>query len=112
MLKRWSRQEKIIAKKAFKLAQERRSQRLVDQIKAAHVSSLDEAWVLFEMLNETKKDMQVSFDYQNLHTQLDAIFPRLLYDGLLSISELAGLSSVRLESYQHALSLMLGKDPE
>lgn len=97
----WTRKEQAIAKKAFKIAKQRLDQQLRERISVAHTTSIEQMWALFNEINIIKKDMEklLSSDY----SQYDQIFPILIYQDLLALSELDGLSPRRLEHYRKTI---------
>lgn len=97
----WTRKEQAIAKKAFKLAKQRLDQQLRERISVAHTSSMEQMWSLFNEINIIKQDMEKLLGSD--HSQYDQIFPLLIEQDLLALSELEGLNPRRLEHYRKTI---------
>ena len=96
----WSKSEKTIARRAFDLAFERECAALVDEVRhmANRMTSPDDVWELHDFLRAKRKEIDEKYDYR--YSVLIFVFARLLGEGWLEESELAGLSDDKLAKIQ------------
>ena len=102
----WSKREKEIARKAFKIAYDREQQAIMEDIRKriSEVSDLAELWRLQEDLTEKRKEINEKYDYR--YSVLNLVFARLISEGWLQKEDLEGLSDEKLEEIRR-ISLLL-----
>lgn len=93
----WTSSEKKIARKAFDAAVERELASLLAKFKqdAAAVSNIDEVWEIGERLQKARRAFDAKYDFR--YSQLIFVFHRLLREGWVSESDLAGLHEDKLK---------------
>jgi hypothetical protein len=99
----WSKAEKKIAKEAFDKAYQRESEKIIKEIKNYKLEKPEDIWSLSEILNKREKEVDQIYDYR--YSQLVMVFAILIKRGFLSIEELDGLSSEKLEQIRKIKSL-------
>ena len=93
----WSKREKEIARKAFKVAYNREQQAILEDIRrrTSEVSDLAELWRLQEYLTETRIEIGEKYDYR--YSVLNLVFARLICEGWLQEEDLEGLADEKLD---------------
>jgi len=96
----WPKSEKTIARRAFDLAYERECAALADEVRhmANRMASPDDVWEIHDFLGSKRKEIDEKYDYR--YSVLIFVFARLLGEGRLEESELAGLSDDKLAKIQ------------
>jgi hypothetical protein len=96
----WSKSEKTIARRAFDVAYEREGAGLVDEVRrmADRIASLDDVWEIQDFLRNKRKEFDEKYDFR--YSVLIFVFARLLGEGWLEESDLAGLSDDKLAKIQ------------
>jgi len=96
----WSKSEKTIARRAFDLAYERECAALADEVRrlADRIAGPDDIWKIHDFLRRKRKEIDEKYDYR--YSVLIFVFARLLGEGWLEESELAGLSDDKLAKIQ------------
>ncbi len=96
----WSKSEKTIARRAFEIAYERECAGLADEVRrmADRIASPDDIWEIHDLLSSKRKEIDEKYDYR--YSVLIFVFARLLGEGWLEESELAGLSDDKLAKIQ------------
>jgi hypothetical protein len=96
----WSKSEKTIARRAFDLAYERECAALADEVRhmADRIAGPDDIWEIHDFLRGKRKEIDEKYDYR--YSVLIFVFARLLGEGRLEESELAGLSDDKLAKIQ------------
>ena len=99
---KWSRTEKLIARRAFDLALGRELEDVIRETKdrAARIKEATELWELESWLSERRRDIDRRYDYR--YSVLPLVFSCLVRDGHLSEDELSGLGPDKLESIRRA----------
>ena len=94
---KWSRPEKLIARRAFDLALEREFASLTHEAKqrASRIHSRDDLWDLESWLTDRRKDIDRTYDFR--YSVLPIVFARLLTKGFLMEDDLAGLGQEKIE---------------
>ena len=102
----WSKREKEIARKAFKVAYNREQQAILEDIRkrTSEVSDLVELWRLQEYLTEKRIEIDEKYDYR--YSVLDFVFARLIWEGWLREEELEGLADEKLDEIRRISSLL------
>jgi hypothetical protein len=96
----WSKSEKTIARRAFDLAYERECAALADEVRhmADRIASPDDVLEINDFLRNKRKEIDEKYDYR--YSVLIFVFARLLGEGWMGESELAGLSDDKLAKIQ------------
>jgi hypothetical protein len=96
----WSKSEKTIAQRAFDLAYERECAALADEVRhmADRIAGTGDIWEIHDFLRGKQKEIDEKYDYR--YSVLIFVFARLLGEGWLEESELAGLSDDKLAKIQ------------
>jgi photoprotection regulator FRP-like protein len=96
----WSKGEKTIARRAFDLAYERECAALADKVRhmADRIAGPGDIWEIHDFLRGKRKAIDQKYDYR--YSVLIFVFARLLGEGWLEESELAGLSDDKLAKIQ------------
>jgi ERCC4-type nuclease len=97
----WSKNEKQISKKIFDLALQRDYKRLIEKINTTKVQKADDIWDLQNFLNQKAKEFDEKYDYR--YSKLILIFAQLINENLLSLEELEGLSSDKIDFIQKTI---------
>ena len=102
----WSKREKEIARKAFKVAYDREQQAILENIRKriSEISDLAELWRLQEGLTEKRKEINEKYDYR--YSVLNLVFARLICEGWLQEEDLEGLADEKLDEIRR-ISLLL-----
>jgi hypothetical protein len=102
----WSKREKEIARKAFKVAYNREQQAILEDIRkrTSEVSDLVELWRLQEYL--TEKRIEIGEKYVYRYSVLDFVFARLIWEGWLQEEDLEGLADEKLDEIRRISSLL------
>jgi hypothetical protein len=106
---KWSPSEKKIARSAYDAALELALARIMAEFKrkAAAVTTPSEMWEIEDHLRQQRREIDDLFDYR--YSQLPFVFARLIRDGLLDESRLAGLSEEKREIIRSFLSFAAGR---
>lgn len=93
----WSPAEKKIARRAFDQALDLALARVMAEFKvrANAVSTPSEMWDIEDYLRRQRREIDAMFDYR--YSQLILVFARLVHEGYLDESLLAGLSEEKRE---------------
>jgi Photoprotection regulator fluorescence recovery protein len=101
----WSGAEKKIARRAFERALDSELQALLAEFKAK-AASIDDprsVWDIRDWLSKRQRQIDELYDFR--YSQLSFVFGRLVRDGKLAMSDLAGLSEDKLEFIQRVVDL-------
>lgn len=103
----WSKQEKDIAHKAFKVAYDREQRAILENVRkmTSEVNDSTELWQLQEYLTEKRSEMDEKYDYR--YSVLSFVFARLICEGWLQQADLEGLDEEKLDEI-HRISMFLG----
>lgn len=106
----WSKREKEIARKAFKVAYNREQQAILEDIRrrTSEVSDLVELWRLQEYLTEKRIEICEKYDYR--YSVLDFVFARLIWEGWLQEEDLEGLADEKLDEIRRNTLFLKGGD--
>lgn len=99
---RWSAGEKKVAHAAFKTALSRERGAVRRQIEAMlqqHAPDAAKIWKIRHYLNDKAREMDRKYDFR--YSVLIGVFARLIGEGWLTMDELAGLDSEKLELIRH-----------
>jgi len=93
----WSREEKIIARKAFDRALTEELQALIRKTKelANKIEEPSQLWSLEYYLQQRRKEIDRKYDYR--YSQLPMVFGFLIREGKVTEQELGGLREDKLE---------------
>ena len=94
---KWSSSEKKIARRAFDAALKSALAKVMTEFKrlANAASTPSEMWVIEDFLRQQRREIDESFDYR--YSQLPLVFARLIREGHLDESLLAGLPEEKRE---------------
>lgn len=103
----WSSTEKKIGRRVFDAALERELAQLLRDFKAMAAAATTPAdlWAAEEFLTNARKSIDSRYDFR--YSQLEIVFGGLLRRGLISESELAGLSDEKLQVIVRLATLSL-----
>jgi hypothetical protein len=95
---KWSQNEKIIARTAFDLALKNEMTKLKNELcqKVSKNMTNKEVWALEEFLSKYRKDFDNKYDYR--YSQLPRVFGVLISEGFISLNDLKGLSTDKIEA--------------
>lgn len=93
---KWSPSEKKIARSAFDAALDAALTKTMTEFKARAnaVAAPSEMWEIEDYLRQQRREIDAVFDYR--YSQLPLVFARLILEGYLDESRLAGLSEEKL----------------
>lgn len=102
---KWSPSEKKVARRAFDAALETALANAMAEFKrkASAVTLPSEMWEIEDYLRRQRREIDETFDYR--YSQLPLVFARLIRQGYLDESLLAGLSQDKLEIIRSFLAL-------
>ncbi len=94
---KWSRSEKVIARRAFDLALGREIASLINEAKqrASRIQTRDDLWDLESWLTDRREDIGQTYDFR--YSVLPIVFARLLSKGVLSEKDLVGLGQEKID---------------
>ena len=92
----WSSGEKTIARRAYDAARSREYAALTDEVRrrAKGIADPEHIWELHDFLSSCRKEIDEKYDYR--YSKLVFVFARLINEGWLAETELAGLSEEKL----------------
>lgn len=92
----WTPAEHEIAQAAFELAYQREISSLIAEVQSysGSISEINEIWKLNDRLNSKRHEIEGKYDYRE--PALVFVFATLLHDGWLSMDDLRGLDTVKL----------------
>ena len=98
----WSSAEKKIARTAFDAALERERAAVRHEVESILQSSPDSAeiWRVRDYLNEKAREIDTKYDYR--YSVLIDVFAQLIAQGWLTVDELVGLHSEKLQLIKQA----------
>ncbi len=102
---KWSSSEKRAAREAFDSALESVLAKVMAEFKrrAAAAATPSDLWEIEDYLRRQRREIDETFDYR--YSQLLLVFARLIHEGHLDESRLAGLSEEKREILRSFLSL-------
>jgi hypothetical protein len=94
---KWSRSEKVVARRAFDQALNRELCELIRQAKemAALANEASDLWRLERWLTERRREIERKYDFR--YSVLPIVFATLVKQGLLSGNDLDGLDQEKIE---------------
>ena len=94
---RWSHKEKSVARAAFDgaLARETAAIRKKVEELLQRSNEPNAVWDVLEFLSKKQRELEQKYDYR--YSVLTGVFARLLYEGWIAESDLAGLNPEKLE---------------
>jgi len=97
----WSKGEKNVARRAFERAYERECAALIEEVRqrAGRLTGAEDLWELHEYLTRQRKAVDEKYDFR--YSVLLFVLARLVGDGWLEESELAGLSEDKLAKIRY-----------
>lgn len=100
----WSPAEKAVAHQAFDRALRREEGAVIRETKdrAARIKDADDLWNLERWLGERRREIDATYDFR--YSVLPMVFGRLLGDGRIEESDLAGLAEEKLEGIRFLAS--------
>ena len=98
----WSQFEKTVARAAFDVALAREVAAIRREVEALLQRSADaaEIWSVHDFLSEKRREVERKYDYR--YSVLISVFGRLLHEGWIRETDLAGLSAEKLELIQRS----------
>ena len=87
MEEKWTKSQKVHARKLFDLALVREYDALISSINSMEIKTPDDVWDLYEMLGKKRKELNDKYDYR--YSRLIFVFAQLVRGGYLSLEELA-----------------------
>lgn len=102
---KWSELEKKVARRAFEAALTAELAEVMAEFKAraAAAAEPDDLWAIEEHLRHTRREIDEKYDYR--YSQLIMVFGRLLREGRIQQSQLAGLAEEKLSYIRRIASL-------
>jgi hypothetical protein len=93
----WSHEEKSVARAAFDsaLARETSAIRKIVEEMLQRSNKPTTVWDVLEFLSKKQRELERKYDYR--YSVLTGVFARLLYEGWIVESDLAGLAPEKLE---------------
>ncbi len=93
----WSKQEKEIARKAYRAAYNREAMAIAHSVRkmAAEIDEPSDLWKIHDYLTEKRKETDEKYDYR--YSVLIFVFARLICDGWVRLEDLEGLSDAKLQ---------------
>ncbi len=101
----WTKSEKAVAHRAYNQAYERETKALADEVRrlANGITEATEIWRLHDFLTRRRKDIDLKYDYR--YSVLLLVFTRLIREGWIKETELAGLSEDKLSRIRSLLEI-------
>jgi hypothetical protein len=92
----WSKKEKDIARRAFRMALEKEGLGLLSELKemATIARNRGDIWRIHDFLTVRRKDIDQKYDYR--YSVLISVFSRLIREGWIGIDELEGLDKDKI----------------
>jgi hypothetical protein len=102
---KWSPSEKRVAREAFDSALESALARVMAEFKrrAGAAATPSDLWEIEDYLRQQRREIDETFDYR--YSQLLLVFARLIREGHLDESQLAGLAGEKRDILRSLLSL-------
>ena len=102
----WSKKEKDIARKAFKVAYDRECKAILENVRKMvfEVNNPTGLWRIQDYLTEKRNETDEKYDYR--YSVLSFVFARLICEGWLQQDDLEGLAEEKLDEI-HRISIFL-----
>ena len=93
----WSHKEKSVARAAFDAALARETSAIRKEVEAVLQGSKEPnaVWDILELLSRKQREVERKYDYR--YSVLIGVFARLLFEGWIAESDLAGLGAEKLQ---------------
>ncbi|MEA3433537.1 MAG: hypothetical protein U9R13_03055 [Campylobacterota bacterium] len=98
MEEKWTKSQKVHARKLFDLALEREYDTLIAEINKSEIKTRDDVWELYEMLGKKRKELNGKYDYR--YSQLIFVFAQLVRGGYLTLEELEPIGEEKLNQIE------------
>jgi hypothetical protein len=100
-LDKWTKREKIVARRAFDNAYRKECKEIINKIReiANDASEPDDIWRLCDFLDEKSKEIGIKYDYR--YSVLILVFARLLKEGWITVDDLEGLKEDKIERIRY-----------
>jgi Photoprotection regulator fluorescence recovery protein len=101
----WSPAEHAIAQAAFETAYERETTSLLQTVMqhCGAIEGLEQVWKLNDFLNSKRHEIEGKYDYRE--PALVFVFATLLHDGWLTMDDLAGLDSLKIDKIKSVANM-------
>jgi hypothetical protein len=104
----WSQSEKQIARRAFDRALHEEKEAAIREFKERverirSIEDIDDLWALEDWLRRRRRAIDEKFDYR--YSVLPEVFARLLFDGAIEESDLAGLAKEKVDEIRRIASI-------
>lgn len=108
---RWTKAEKVVARRAFDAAYRRECEALVAKVKemAAGATESADLWSIEEYLGRRRRDIQEKYDYR--YSVLLYVLANLFREGWLTETDLCGLAEDKVELIKYLANPNLGGAP-
>ena len=103
MNKKWTKSQKIHARRLFDLALSREYDALISTINSMEIKTRDEVWELYEMLDKKRKELNDKYDYR--YSRLIFVFTLLVHEGYLSLEELETIGEEKQKQIENMVVL-------
>ena len=102
MENKWTKSQKVQARRLFDLALSREYDMLISTINSMEIKTPDNVWELYEMLRKKRKEINSKYDYR--YSQLILVFAQLVREGYLSIEELEVIGEEKQKRIENIVS--------
>ena len=102
MENKWTKSQKVQARRLFDLALSREYDMLISTINSIEIKTPDDVWELYEMLRKKRKEINSKYDYR--YSQLILVFAQLVRGGYLSIEELEVIGEEKQKRIENIVS--------
>ena len=102
MENKWTKSQKVQARRLFDLALSREYDMLISTINSMEIKTPDDVWELYEMLRKKRKEINSKYDYR--YSQLILVFAQLVRGGYLSIEELEVIGEEKQKRIENIVS--------
>ena len=102
MEEKWTKSQKVHARKMFDLALDREYDMLISTINSTEIKTRDDVWELYEMLDKKRKELNGKYDYR--YSQLIFVFTQLVRGGYLSLEELEQIGEEKQKQIKDMLN--------
>lgn len=102
MENKWTKSQKVQARRLFDLALSREYDMLISTINSMEIKTPDNVWELYEMLRKKRKEINSKYDYR--YSQLILVFAQLVRGGYLSIEELEVIGEEKQKRIENIVS--------
>lgn len=104
----WSKQEKEIARRAYRAAYEREAMAIAENVRkmAAEINKPTDLWQLHDYLTEKRDETDQKYDYR--YSVLLSVFGLLMSEGWIKEEDLEGLSDEKLQEIRRIAEFYMG----